>query len=72
LGIPSNAERDEKGDEEQRGKHWRSWQMAKEGGGEKKREGKGRERKASEKGHDRARIGCLSEAHFFLHFAPAA
>jgi hypothetical protein len=45
LVIPSNAERDETGDEEQRGKHWRSWQMAKEGGGEKKRERKGRERR---------------------------
>jgi hypothetical protein len=44
LGIPSDAECGEKGDEEQRGKHWRSWQMAKEGGREKKREGKERKK----------------------------
>jgi hypothetical protein len=37
LGIPSNAERGEKSDEERRGKHRRSWQMAKEGGGEREK-----------------------------------
>lgn len=41
LGIPSDAECSEKDDEEQRGKHWRSWQMTKEGEGEKKKRGKG-------------------------------
>jgi len=38
LGISSDAECGEKGDEEQHGKHWRSWQMAKEDWGRKERE----------------------------------
>jgi hypothetical protein len=42
LGIPSDTERGEKGDEEQRGKHWQSWQMAKECVGEKKKGRKGK------------------------------
>lgn len=42
LGIPSDAGcGNEKGDEEQRGKHWRLWKKAKEGGGEREREEKG-------------------------------
>lgn len=48
LGIASDAGCCEKGDEEQRGKHWRSSRMAKAkeggGGGEKEREGKERKR----------------------------
>lgn len=48
LGDPSKAMRGEKGDEEQRGKHWRLWQMEKggEGGRGKGRDGKGEARKA--------------------------
>ncbi len=33
LRIPSYAECGQKGDEEQHGEHWRSWQTAKEGKG---------------------------------------
>lgn len=42
LRNPSKAERGEKGDEEQRGKHRRLWQMAKGSGGGRGKAGKGR------------------------------
>jgi hypothetical protein len=44
LGNPSKAERGEKGDEEQRGKHRRLWQMAKGSGGGRGKAGKGEAR----------------------------
>lgn len=75
LGVASDADCGEKGDEGQRRKHWRSWQMAKAkeggGGGEKERKGKGKS-EASENAmiklekKDAKRIP-LSEAHFFLN-----
>jgi hypothetical protein len=83
LGIPRDAECDEEGDEEQRRKHWRSWQMVKEGGAEKKEQGRGgKERKgtgeASEKAATELRkevcqkgLDALSKAHSFLGIAPA-
>jgi len=72
LGIPRDAECGEKGDEEQCGKHWRSWQVTKEGGREKKGKGKGREGKRKSEASEEAtielgkkyvkRIGCLERS----------
>ena len=44
LGIPGDAESGEQGDGEQWGKHWRSWHMVKESGGEREREREEREK----------------------------
>ena len=73
LGIPSDAECGEKGDEEQRGKHWRSYVADGKGGWGRKEKGrKGKKRKgkgeASEKARielgkkDVKRIGCLERS----------
>jgi hypothetical protein len=77
LGVPSDAECGEEGGEEQRGKHWRLWKMAKGGGGEKKKEGKGRKGEASEKAttelekKDAKRMPWAKHTSFFtLHPPP--